>query len=154
MQRLSGGEAKILVERRVRGEIELALHMERCAFLDVDGAVVPQLAVTLVEADERGDVTGGRGRGRGIDRRLAVAGAERVAAELELGEDDELRVMAAGFRTTARAPAVFAARSPRRQSSWANAIRTRPAYGVKGSPRSLLPTHISHFQVAQPADAV
>ena len=72
------------------------MYVQRQPVLDVHRAVVASVAVALVEADQRSHAVGRlRGFGRRAGR-LAFRAAERIAAQLQLGKDDE--VGAAGAR--------------------------------------------------------
>src|SRR2546421_5940119 len=95
--RLAGLEETVLLERRVARQIQLAVDVERRLVLGVDRAVVAPVAVALVEADQCGHAVGERcGVGRRAGR-LVGDTPQRVAAQLKLGEDDE--VSAAGARS-------------------------------------------------------
>jgi len=87
---LAGLEHPCVLERRVVHEGDLPMDVQRRPVLDVDGAVVPQVAVALVEADERSgpirECCSGR-RGAGC---VAPDPPYGVAAQLHLGEDDEV----------------------------------------------------------------
>ena len=72
------------------------MDVQRRPVLDVDGAVVAQVAVALVEADERGGPIRECGSGCGAAGYVVPDPSYRVAAQLHLREGDE--VGACGLR--------------------------------------------------------
>ena len=63
--RLAALEKAVLLERRIAGEVQLAVDVLRAPVLDVDRTVVAAVGVALVEADQRSRTVGECGGGLG-----------------------------------------------------------------------------------------
>ena len=89
-QLVAGREPRALFEAEILNEVELAVDVHERASLGVGRAVVRARAVALVEAEERGRPVLGQDQFVGADGGVGPGPSDRVAAQLELGKDDEV----------------------------------------------------------------
>src|SRR5207244_13647245 len=76
----------IFLERRIAGEVELAVHVQRQSVLDIERAVVAPVAVALVEAHQRSHAVGRRRGYRGRAGRFTFGAPDRVRSEEHTSE--------------------------------------------------------------------